>query len=542
MDEAALVFDYVIVGGGSAGCVLANRLSANPDLRVALIEAGPASGGRWVSIPAGLIGTVPMHRLNWAFDTVPQSALNGRCGYQPRGKVLGGSSAINAMCYIRGHASDYDGWAKDGCTGWGWSGVLPYFRRAEGCLVPELDAKLHGFDGPLKVSALRSPSDFNRLVLDAAAECGHARNGDFNGATQEGVGMYHVTQDRGVRCDAARAYLDPVRGRSNLVLMADAHATRVIFEGLRATGIEVIAGGSKRQLTARAEVILSAGAFGSPQLLQLSGVGPGADLQNLGIACVADRAQVGANLQDHPDSILTRRLNDTRLFGLSLAGFRTLWQAWGQYQRDQSGMLSTNYAESGGFLRTRPDLDRPDAQWHFVMGIVDSHGRKRHWGHGFSLHTCILRPQSRGSVRLAGTDPRAAPLIDPAFLTHPDDMAALVRATRATAALFRTKALGLHAQVPLKPEPDWQGGDAAIETFLRDHVDTIYHPVGTCRMGGDADAVVDPLLRVNGTQGLRVVDASVMPCLIGGNTNAPTIMIAERAADLILGNTREIAI
>ncbi len=534
MDEA-LAFDYIIVGGGSAGCVLANRLSGNPDLRVALVEAGPASGGRWVSIPAGLIGTVPMHRLNWAFDTVPQSALNGRRGYQPRGKVMGGSSAINAMCYIRGHASDYDGWAQGGCTGWGWDDVLPYFRRAEGCLVPELDARLHGFDGPLKVSALRSPSDFNRLILDAAAECGHARNSDFNGEMQEGVGLYHVTQDRGVRCDAARAYLDPVRSRANLTLMADAHATRIVFEGLRATGVEVIEGGSKRQLTARAEVIVSAGAFGSPQLLQLSGIGPGAELQRLGLACIADRAQVGANLQDHPDSILTRRLNDTRLFGLSLAGLRTLWQAWGQYKRDQSGMLSTNYAESGGFFRTRPELDRPDAQWHFVMGIVDSHGRKRHWGHGFSLHTCILRPKSRGSVRLASTDPLAAPLIDPAFLTHPDDMAALVRATRVTAGLFRTKALGLYAQAPLMPEPDWQGGDAAIEAFLRAHVDTIYHPVGTCRMGGDADAVADPMLRVNGVEGLRVVDASVMPCLIGGNTNAPTIMIAERAADLILG-------
>ena len=529
----SLTFDYVIIGGGSAGCVLAHRLSSDPAVRVALVEAGPASGGRWVSIPAGLIGTVPTHQLNWAFETVPQTGLNGRRGYQPRGKVMGGSSAINAMCYIRGHASDYDDWAAGGCSGWSWSEVLPYFKRAEGCLVPGLDADVHGFDGPLKVSELRSPSGFNRLVLDAAVECGHARNADFNGPVQDGVGLYHVTQERGVRSDTARAYLDPVRGRANLVLLAGAHATRIVFEGRRATGVEIIEGGSKKQLTARAELILSAGAFGSPQLLMLSGVGPGADLQRLGIACVADRTQVGMNLQDHPDAILTRRVNDTRLFGLSLPGLLKLWHAWGQYKLDQSGLLSTNYAESGGFFRTRPDLARPDAQWHFVMGMVDSHGRKRHLGHGFSLHTCILRPKSRGSVKLASSDPLAAPLIDPAFLTHPDDVAALIRASRATAELLRTKALGLYAQTPLMPEPDWQGGDAEIEAFLRAHVDTIYHPVSTCRMGADADAVVDPELRVRGVEGLRVADASVMPSLIGGNTNAPTIMIAERAADLI---------
>ncbi|TAN09908.1 MAG: glucose-methanol-choline oxidoreductase [Burkholderiaceae bacterium] len=527
------VFDYVIVGGGSAGCVLANRLSARPDVRVALLEAGPSDATRWVTMPAGLIGTVPTHRLNWAYRTVPQRGLNGRRGYQPRGKVLGGSSSINAMCYIRGHRSDYDGWAAGGCIGWSYDEVLPYFKRGEGCLVPDLDSRFHGFDGPLKVSALRSPSDFNRLVLDAAVACGHARNDDFNGAEQEGVGYYHVTQDHGVRCNATRAYLDPVRSRPNLAVFTDTRVTRVLFEGRRAVGVEVAQARGRRTIRARGEVLLSAGTFGSPQLLLLSGVGAGGALQALGIACVADRAAVGANLQDHPDAILTRRVHDVRLFGTSLGGIITLWRARNQYKRDRTGPLTTNFAESGGFFRTQPDLARPDAQWHFVMGMVDDHGRKRHLGHGFSLHACVLRPKSRGSVTLASADPMADPLIDPAFLTDAADVATLTRAYQQTAALLATPALAPYAQRPLVPEPD-ASDSAGIERFLRARTDTIYHPVGTCRMGSDADAVVDRELRVCGVEALRVIDASVMPTLTGGNTNAPTMMIAEKAADLIV--------
>lgn len=530
-------FDYVIVGGGSAGCVLANRLSSDTSRRVALVEAGPASGGRWVTVPAGLAGTVPTHRFNWAFKTVPQRGLNGRRGYQPRGRVLGGSSAINAMCYVRGHPSDYDGWAAAGCRGWSWSEVLPYFKRSEGCLVPGVDPNLHGFDGPLKVSALRSPSGFNRVILQAAEARGYRRNDDFNGAHQEGVGLYHVTQAQGVRCDAARAYVDPVRSRSNLTLLTDTSARRIVFDGTRATGVEVQMPSGVRTLRARAEVILSAGSFGSPHLLLLSGVGAGAALQALGIPCVADRSAVGANLQDHPDCLLTRRVHDLRLFGISLGGLFDIWRARRQYRRDQTGPLSSNFAESGGFVRTQPNLTRPDVQWHFIMGMVDSHGRKRHLGHGFSLHACVLRPHSRGSVTLASADARVAPRIDPAFLAAPEDIATLTRAYRLTTDLLAAPPLAAYAKRPLFAEPD-RDDDRGIERYLRAHVDTIYHPVGTCRMGADADAVADPTLRVRGVRRLRVVDASVMPTLIGGNTNAATIMIAEKAADLISNNQK----
>ena len=531
MDEA-LEFDYVIVGGGSAGCVLAARLSERASLRVALVEAGPDRRGAWVDIPAGLIGTVPTRRLNWALSTVPQRGLGGRVGYQPRGRVIGGSSAINAMCYVRGHPSDYDDWAAAGCTGWSFDDVLPHFKRADGCRVPQLDPRWHGFDGPLKVCAPRSPSGFNRHILEAAAELGHRPNPDFNGAEQEGVGLFHLTQHDGVRCSTASAYLDPARERDNLRIFADTHATRIVFESRRAVGVEVVRGSSRLCLRAKAEVLLSAGAFGSPQLLMLSGIGPDDELRRLGIPQVAGCEQVGANLQDHADCIIARRLGDLRLFGNSPAGLLRLWRAWGEYRRQRTGLLTTNFAESGGFFRTRPGLQRPDAQWHFVMALVDDHGRRRHFGHGFSLHACVLRPKSRGTVRLSSRDPLAPPRIDPAFLTHPEDVATLSAAYRHTALLLRTHALAPHAGRPLVPEPDCDD-DAAIERFLRRRTDTIYHPVGTCRMGSDPASVLDPQLRVRNVQALRVIDASVMPTLVGGNTNAPTVMIAEKAVELI---------
>jgi len=525
-------FDYIVVGGGSAGCVMASRLSEDPNVTVALIEAGGSDASNWVTIPAALIGTVPTRRLNWAFQTVPQAGLNGRQGYQPRGKVMGGSSSINAMCYIRGHASDYDEWAAAGCTGWSYADVLPYFKKSEGNQAG-LKNDFHSGAGPLKVSNLQSPSSFNQYFLKAAEACGYKRNLDFNGAEQEGVGYYHVTHDKGVRCNAARAYLAGKENRANLHILKGSSVEKILIDGTRATGISMTQGTQSLTLSAKREVILCAGAFGSPKLLMLSGIGPAAHLQSLGITVVADRTAVGSNLQDHLDCLITRHYNDKNLFGPSvgfLLRFRAMWKA---YHSKKTGLLTSNFAESGGFIRTLPTLTKPDVQWHFVIAQADDHGRQKHWGQGYAIHSCQLRPYSRGTVKLASSNAGDAPLIDPQYLSDPRDLPVMLRAYKATQAVLQSSGFASVRGSPLVPEPEAHD-DAAIEQYIRGRADTIYHPVGTCRMGSDADSVVDLTLCVRGVQGLRVVDASIMPTLIGGNTNAPTIMIAERAADLIL--------
>jgi len=530
MTQAVESFDYVIVGAGSAGCVLANRLTDGGAASALLLEAGRSDKTPFVQIPTGAVAIIPRAFHNWAYQTVPQPGLGGRRGYQPRGKVLGGSSSINAMIYTRGHPSDYDRWAALGNAGWGFDDVLPLFRRAED--NDSFADPLHGRGGPLSVSRLRTGNPVAEAFVQAAEQVGHRRIEDFNGAVQEGVGHYQVTQRDGLRCSAAKAYLDPAAGRPNLRIETGTHATRVLFEGRRAVGVEYLRGGARVQARARREVVLSAGAFGSPQLLMLSGVGPGDHLARLGIPVVHDAPGVGANLHDHPDFIFGWTSDSTDLIGFAPRGvLRLLTREVARFRRDRTGMLTSNFAESGGFLRSSPDEPIPDLQLHFVVAIVESHARKLNFSLGFSCHVCVLRPRSRGSLRLASADPLAAPLIDPAFLSDPDDVERLVRGYRLTRPILEAPALA-----PWRRRELWTPGvetDDQIRAILRDRVDTIYHPVGTCRMGVDATAVVDPALRVRGVEALRVADASVMPEIVGGNTNAPTIMIGEKAADLL---------
>jgi choline dehydrogenase-like flavoprotein len=524
------MFDYVIAGGGSAGCVLASRLSENPNVKVCLLEAGGKNDSWMVRTPIGVALMLPTRFFNnWAFETVPQPGLNGRKGYQPRGKGLGGSSATNAMVYIRGHRWDYDHWASLGNTGWAYDDVLPYFRKAEG--NEALSDAFHGAEGPLNVANLRTDNPFPQHFLDAARECQLPSTSDFNGAQQEGVGVYQVTQKDGTRWSAARAYLEPHRSRPNLTVVTGARATRILLDGKRATGISYRENGAPKQAMAAREVIVCNGAFGSPQLLMLSGIGDAEELGRHGIPVAHHLPGVGRNLQDHIDYVLSYRSKSRDLFGISLRGnIRLAREIW-RYRREGRGMVTSNFAEAGGFLRTDPALDIPDVQLHFVVGIVDDHSRKLHLGHGFSCHVCLLRPHSRGTVMLAGPDPLAAPRIDPRFFEDARDLEAMVKAFHLTRRIMDAPALKRHVTSELYTADVKSDDD--IRQELRQRSDTVYHPVGTCRMGTDALAVVDPSLRVHGVAGLRVVDASIMPTVVGGNTNAPTIMIAEKAADMI---------
>ena len=517
--------DYVVVGAGSAGCVLASRLSEGGERSVLLLEAGGPDEKREIDIPAGF-SDLFQTEVDWNFHTAPQPELAERELYWPRGKVLGGSSSINAMIYVRGHPDDYDGWAEAGNEGWGWEEMLPYFKRAE--RNERFSDDLHGTGGPLNVADQRDPNELSETFVEAAAEVGHRRTDDFNDGTQEGVGLYQVTQKGGKRHSAAAAYLKPILERSNLEAVTHAHVTRVRFDGERAVGVEYEHEGERKRADAEEEVILCGGAVNSPQLLMLSGVGPADHLAEHGIDVVADRPGVGRNLQDHLNVGVVYECTEP----ISLSKAESLWNV-AKYFLRKKGMLTSNVAEAGGFAKTDPDLDAPDVQFHFGPAYFVNHGfEEAPVDHAFSAGAVQLRPESRGRITLASADPLDDPVIDPQYLTEERDWEVLLDGLEMCREIARADAFAPYRGRELLPGEDAETREE-MKPLVRERAETLYHPVGTCKMGNDDMAVVDDRLRVHDVSGLRVVDASIMPRIVRGNTNAPTIAIAEKAADVI---------
>jgi choline dehydrogenase-like flavoprotein len=532
--EKVAVYDYVIAGAGSAGCVLAARLSENPAARVLLLEAGPPDDADEIHIPAAL-NLLFQSTFDWDFRTVPQDRAAGREIYWPRGRMLGGSSSMNAMIYIRGARHDYDTWRDEyGCTGWGYTDLMPYFRRAED--NSRGASAYHGAGGPLSVSDLKYRSPLTKAFTASVREWGLPANDDFNGPQQDGSGFYQVTQRDGQRWSAADAYLRPAMSRPNLEVLTDARATQVVIEAGRAAGVRYLRRGQEELARAETEVILAAGAIGSPQLLLLSGVGPADHLRDLGIGVRVDSPGVGANLSDHP--VVTAMWETPRTPGLWEESTPANLARW---RLRHSGPLTSNVAEAGGFSRTRPSLPAPDVQWHALPTPYQRAGLGDPRQRAFSLLIALVEVGSRGQLWLRSADPRHKPAIDPAYLSDPADLEPLVVGVRMAREFAAAGPLAKSCRNELSPGPDVRT-DAQVREFIRRDLSTLFHPVGTCAMGGDSrlaasklTSVVDPELRVRGVERLRVVDASVMPVVPRGNTNAPTIAIAERAADLIIG-------
>jgi choline dehydrogenase len=527
-------FDYVIIGAGSAGLVLANRLSANPAVSVCVIEAGGKDRNPFIHIPLGLAAIVRFKSLDWGYNTVPQPQLNNRQLYWPRGKVLGGSSSINAMCYIRGASENYDEWEALGAKGWNAKTSLPAFLKSED--NTRGPSSFHAIGGPLPVSDNPDPHILSRAFVEAGTQLQVPHNPDFNGESQFGLGLYQTTTRQGRRASTSAAFLRPIQDRPNLSCITGAKVHHILFDGKRASGVAAIISGVTETITAKREVLLCGGAINSPQLLMLSGIGPAAHLAKHGISRISDLPGTGSNLQDHLDIIVQVAGSTSDSHGF---GPRATWRSLlgiPRYLRQGRGPLASTLAEAGGFVRSSHADKLPDIQFHFLPARIEDHGRKTVFGYGYSLHACNLYPESRGTIRLASNSADDAPLIDPNYLASERDLDILVDALARSRRILNAPAFDPYRKTELEPGPDVTSRDDLI-AFIRRKAETVYHPVGTCRMGATADemSVVTPDLKVKGVEGLRVIDASVMPRLIGGNTNAPVIMIAERAAEMILG-------
>jgi choline dehydrogenase len=528
-----MAFDYVIVGGGTAGCVLANRLTADGRSRVLMLEAGPRDNYLWIHIPIGYGKTMFHPVYNWGFYTEPEPEMNGRKIYWPRGRGLGGSSSINGLIYIRGQPEDFEGWAAAGNRGWGWRDVLPYFIRSEGNRRGA--SAMHGADGPLVCSDIDAKSELIEAIIQGAGELGVPRNDDFNAGVQEGVGYFQLFTNNGLRCSAAVGYLRPVRARANLVVETGAQATRVLCEGKRATGVEYRQGGAIKRVTATREVIVAAGSLQSPQLLQLSGIGPAPLLQQFGIPVVHDLPGVGENLQDHLQLRVMFKCTKPITTNDDLG---SLWRSAKiglQWLLRRTGPLAIGVNQGGLFTRVLPQSSRPDIQFHFSTLTAELAGAKPHPFSGFTMSVCQLRPTSRGHVRIKSADPLAAPAMQPNYLSTEGDRQCAVAGIKFARALAATSAMRPYVLEEYRPGSA-ATSDADLLNFARDFGATIFHPSGTCKMGSDSLAVVDDQLRVHGVAGLRVVDCSIMPTLVSGNTNAAVVMIAEKASDMILSD------